>query len=91
MDSQNPAPSDTSSSSHGPSAEQFGITLAVVLLPILYILSTGPVILANENGYFPSQVTRYLDTFYFPLIYLYDSWEPFEQFLDLYFKLLGVD
>ena len=91
MDSQNPDPSDTPSSSHGSSAEPVAITLAVILLPILYILSTGPYVWALSSGYISEHMDEGFQAFYFPLIYLYDSWEPFERFMDLYFELLGVD
>ena len=86
MDSQNPDPSDNSSSRE--SSSKLGIiALVCFVLPLFYLFGTGPYVWAIENGHFPNQVEKYLDKFYLPLECLAFHWEPFERLMKLYIAL----
>ena len=88
MDSQNPDHSDTSFS--GESSSKLGIiALVCFVLPVLYILSIGPCAWALANRYISDQVYEYLETFYSPLGYFAENWEPFGQLLNRYVLLFG--
>jgi len=62
------------------------LTVAVLLLPILYVLSVGPVFWLHKHGYLGYSALA----IYGPLSYLYDSCQPVRYAIDWYASLWGL-
>ncbi len=45
----------------------------LVLLPVLYVASVGPVVRLQNHGYIPDSVSRAIPVFYRPLLWLDES------------------
>ena len=60
---------------------------AAVLIPLLYILSIGPVLRAFKNS--PSPPTGTLRSFYYPVVLLHDH-TPLKRPIEAYCDLWGV-
>jgi len=60
------------------------IASAMLLLPVLYVLSIGPAGWANQNGYLPDDIRG----FYAPIVWLHDN-TPLAKPLDWYGELWG--
>jgi len=80
---------DDAARSHG-SASRGGAGLALVvllifmLLPMLYVLSVGPADYLVRSGNINGETVR---TIYWPLAWLYDSWEPIQPLFEWYLEL----
>lgn len=61
----------------------------VVLVPFVYVLSVGPVIKILSSTGHPAASERFIETFYYPLILLYDN-TPLKRPLEKYLRLWGV-
>jgi len=74
---------ETKSPSHG-----FSIVIGfLIALPLLYVLSVGPVALYVQKT---STDTQKLNEFYRPVVWLHDQ-TPLQKPLELYIKLWGVN
>jgi hypothetical protein len=60
------------------------VAIAAILLPLGYVLSTGPVVALAKKGYVSPDFTHVI---YWPLQFLYDHWEPAKAFFDSYLHL----
>jgi len=60
------------------------LAVALVVLPILYVLSSGPVIWLGVSGYVPLKL---VDAFYEPLIWASDRSEAVERTSSWYYRL----
>jgi hypothetical protein len=59
------------------------LTIGILLLPVAYVLSAGPVILLWKSGY----VGDWVYWFYTPLKHLHQNSPAAAQFLDWYLEL----
>jgi hypothetical protein len=59
------------------------VVLLLLALPLLYVLSFGPVAAFYEHRDAPAAV----EAFYTPLIWLADAWQPAEDLLNWYVDL----
>jgi hypothetical protein len=59
---------------------------AILLLPIAYVLSTGPLLVLVLKGFLAVET---FELIYWPLSKLYDHWQPAKGFFDWYLKLFG--
>lgn len=59
----------------------------VAMLPLLYVLSIGPVFALDRRGVIPA--SSFLEKFYYPIDWLYRH-ETFRGPIDQYLKLWGV-
>jgi hypothetical protein len=59
---------------------------ALVLLPLLYVLSAGPAVWLLAHGFLSDAAFTW---FYFPLSYVSDRWQSLEAFLEFYLELWG--
>jgi hypothetical protein len=57
------------------------VLVMLVLLPVLYVLSVGPMVALTERGLVSEGV---FGTIYLPLIWLVDNCQPAEVFLNWY-------
>jgi len=67
--------------------------ILVIAIPILYVLSTGPVfwVVVKCNGFNSPLVVKTLFVFYAPLNWPCEHCSWFKTFLDAYYKLFGLD
>ena len=64
------------------------ITIAVVLaLPVLYVISEGPVLWLGDQGYLPDEAWPYTLAFYRPLRFLQQNCESFRGARNWYLSL----
>jgi len=61
----------------------------VVFIPFIYVLSVGPVLKVLESAGHNAASQRFIETFYYPLILLYDN-TPLRSPLEKYLELWGV-
>ena len=68
------------------------ILIAAVLLPVLYVLSSGPVLFVFvKTGFLQSTAGQhFLEVFYAPLEWAYHHSNLFQNFMDAYIKLFGI-
>ena len=60
-------------------------TIAVIIaLPLLYVLSIGPMIYLTKKGYLPESIADKMETFYQPLGWLADHTSLVGEPLDAY-------
>lgn len=66
-------------------------TLAAVVVPVLYVLSYGPVEGLRQNGTLPDPHPRWLLSFYTPFFRLYETSlrEPLIAYVDWWIKVLN--
>ena len=78
-------PDEASPSPESSSRSGAGLALAVValfiLLPVLYVLSVGPAVYLARRDYVSREAVH---AFYWPLAWLYDSWELIQPLLEWY-------
>lgn len=55
-----------------PDKNAAGILAIVVVLPIIYLLSVGPVVYALEKFHVPKSYATYVQTLYAPILWLHD-------------------
>jgi hypothetical protein len=69
------------------------ITIAVILLPLIYVLSVGPVICCVVHGYISpeSPVGSVIVVIYQPLEWLSKAFPPFHALIMWYAKLWGAN
>ncbi len=60
-----------------------GWTLSIVAVPVLYILSIGPLWYLVERGTIPEPIPKGLEVFYKPLAWIHDN-TPLRRPLDAY-------
>jgi hypothetical protein len=65
------------------------IAIAIVLLPLLYVLSFGPVIWLVKHRYLPDAAA--LSTIYLPLQFAADQFPAFERSLKWYIEMFGFE
>jgi hypothetical protein len=70
-----------------PSARSGCIVLAVVMLPVLYVLSVGPMARLDVDGKLPFRRIDPPYGFYAPLFWLADNCKPIDDALRTYLKL----
>ncbi len=58
--------------------------VVIVLLPLLYVLSTGPILMMVSRGRMEPEFWKW---FYAPLEWLYDNVKFVQAFFDWYFQL----
>jgi len=66
--------------------------VVLLLLPVLYVLASGPLVALVSNGYISDKSTLYhaLEVIYWPLAFCADHCQPFASFLEAYMKLCGA-
>tara|TARA_B100000809_G_C14590561_1_gene333457 strand:+ start:89 stop:316 length:228 start_codon:yes stop_codon:yes gene_type:complete len=69
-------------------AAKWWLVVAGFVIPILYVLSPGPVMRMMGSGSGGSMIERFLQRFYFPLEWLYNHIEWVENFYDWWFGVL---
>jgi hypothetical protein len=71
---------------HEPSERGHGYMIGVVLaaLPVIYILSIGPIVGAAQRGFLPEPVLAFLEVFYAPLIVVLDRPSTLSAALEAY-------
>lgn len=74
-------PADKEKASRGSGAAVVVITLLVAVLPVLYVLSIGPVMWYYE---YELRNPAWIDLVYWPLLELYKASPAFAWFLDQY-------
>ncbi len=72
--------------SQGSGAVVVCILMLVVLLPVLYVLSIGPLV-----RWYPNELPRWALVFYAPLIWLDENSEAFREFVTWYADLWHGD
>ncbi len=72
--------------STGNSLTRFIFIMAIFLLPILYLLSSGPVAWLFQVNNWSTQSVK---AFYAPVVYLHDN-TALKNPIEFYFKLFGV-
>lgn len=66
-----------------PKKKKLGWLTTIVLLLVVYVLSTGPALILNFKGYLPTQG---IEIFYAPLDALSRTCPPIEQFMRWYIR-----
>jgi hypothetical protein len=61
------------------------LSVALLLLPLAYVLSLGPAVWLNDRGYLPDWV----GVVYGPIDWLYITFPPAKTFFDWYLELFG--
>ncbi len=59
------------------------LVIGVAMLPVLYVLSIGPMMWLSANGYIPPRVSASVPL-YAPLQWTADRWPAFDSLLDWY-------
>ncbi len=62
----------------------------VIALPVLYVLSIGPVLWVIEKQMHGFIASGLFQTFYYPLGWLADHWPAFNSALNVYLYLWGL-
>lgn len=67
------------------------VIILVVVLPVLYVLSSGPVLklVMVTHTFDTTWVQHFLKTFYAPLDWLYHESKWFRAFIDAYLRWCG--
>ena len=63
------------------------VVVAVVVLLALYVLSLGPMVWLNDNGYLSDESGSVFEMVYLPLDILYNEFAWVESILDAYMDL----
>lgn len=71
-------------------AAKWWLVGAGVVMPILYVLSPGPVMAMVRSGYGGSWVQRVVQLLYFPLEWLYNHVGWVRVFYDWWFEVWGA-
>lgn len=57
------------------------------LLPVLYVLSTGPAVYLYTKAGHPKAMEGFLEAFYWPVEWMYDHSQIFQGLLERYLEL----
>lgn len=66
---------------------------ALLMLPVIYVLSIGPVIFAVEKLHAKASMQKPVMTFYTPIVWLHDHTalkQPIERYVDWWGKLASA-